>query len=197
MDGSFIGERIDLFALVAYLPEPLAGFVNAVRRELDPACRLRAHITILPPRELSCDPEAASREIQRVIGQARAFRVSIGPIKVFPRSEVIHLSIDEGMEPLRELHGQLNQGCAKAPELWPYHPHVTLAQDLEPAAVAAATDLAVRRWREYSGPRSFALEHLTFVRQTLHSKAPAENGSTKPNPWVDIQTWELPSHVLA
>ena len=191
MDGSLIGERIDLFALVAYLPEPLAGFVNAVRHELDPACRLRAHITILPPRELACDPEAALRDIQKVLGQARSFHVSVGAIKVFPGSEVIHLSIEEGLEQLRELHGQLNQGHAKAPELWPYQPHVTLAQDLEPAAIAAALDLAVRRWREYSGPRSFALEHLTFVRRSL-----AEDDCAAENCWVDLKTWELPSPVL-
>jgi 2'-5' RNA ligase len=191
MDGSLIGERIDLFALVAYLPEPLAGFVNAVRRELDPACRLQAHITILPPREFG-DPDAAYREIQKILGQAHSFRISVGEIRVFPGSEVVHLSLDEGLEQLRELHGQLNQGCAKAPELWPYHPHVTLAQDLEPAAVGAAFDLAVRRWREYSGPRSFTLEHLTFVRRTL-----AENDCRPENRWVDLRTWELPSPVLA
>jgi 2'-5' RNA ligase len=191
MDGSFIGERIDLFALVAYLPEPLAGFVNAVRRELDPACRLRAHITILPPRELTCHPEAASSEIQRIIGQAHSFRISVGEIRVFPGSEVVHLNIEEGLDQLRELHSQLNHGCAKAPELWPYHPHVTLAQDLEPVAVAGAFDLAVRRWREYSGPRSFALEHLTFVRRTLGE------GDCYPDRWVDLKTWELPSPVLA
>jgi 2'-5' RNA ligase len=188
---ALIGERIDLFALVAYLPEPLAEFVNAVRHELDPACRLQAHITILPPREFG-DPDAASQEIQKIVGQAHSFRISVGEIRVFPGSEVVHLSIDGGLEQLRELHGQLNQGCAKAPELWPYHPHVTLAQDLEPAAVAAARDLAVRRWREYSGPRSFALEHLTFVRRTL-----GKDDCAAENFWVDLKTWELPSPVLA
>lgn len=197
MDGFRSEERIDLFALVAYLPEPLAGFVNAVRHELALGCRLRAHLTILPPRELACDPEAALQEIQKVLGQAHSFRVSVGGIKVFPVSEVIHLAIGDGVEQLRELHAQLNQGYAKAPELWRYQPHVTLAQDLEPAAVATAFDLAVRRWREYSGPRWFALEHLTLVRQTLDCQAPENEEGATPNPWVDLRTWELPSPVLA
>jgi 2'-5' RNA ligase len=196
MDGPKIGERIDLFALVAYIPEPLAGFVDAVRHELAPSCRLRAHITILPPREFACDPKEASRDIQKILGDARSFRVSVGEIKVFPISEVIHLNLGEGLEQIHELHSRLNQGCAKAPELWPFHPHITLAQDLEPAAVTPALDLAVRRWREYSGPRSFALEHLTFVSQALYSRPPAKNGSAA-NPWVDLKTWELPSPVLA
>jgi 2'-5' RNA ligase len=192
MDRSFSGEPIDLFALVAYLPDPLAAFVDAVRHELSPGCRLRAHITILPPRELACSEEEACRGIEKFLQQARSFRISLGEMKVFPGSEVIHVAIDAGLEQLRELHAQLNQGCCKAPELWRYEPHITLAQDLEPAAVSPAFDLARRRWREYSGPRSFALEHLTFVRKTL-----SDDECAAENCWVDLRTWELPSPVLA
>jgi 2'-5' RNA ligase len=191
MDRSFGDERMDLFALVAYIPEPLAGFLDALRRELAPGCRLRAHITILPPRELACDLQTASRELEKALSQTRSFRVSVGEVKVFPGSEVIHVAIDAGLEQLRKLHAQLNQGDCKAPELWRYHPHVTLAQDLEPTAVPAAFNLAERRWREYSGPRSFALDHLTFVRRTLGDDCAVENL------WVDLATWELPSPVLA
>jgi 2'-5' RNA ligase len=192
MDRSFSEERTDLFALVAYLPQPLAGFVDALRGELAPGCRLRAHLTILPPREIACFPEMASREIQKVLGQVRSFHVTLGEVKVFPVSEVIHVEIEHGLEQLSELHAEVNQGFCKAPELWRYQPHITLAQDLEPAAVPAALDLAVRRWREYSGPRSFALDHLTFVRRSL-----GEDDCAKENGWVDLKTWELPSTVLA
>lgn len=197
MDGSFSGERIDLFALVAYLPGPLAGFVDAVRHELSPGCRLRAHITILPPRELTCGAEGASREIHTILGQARSFRLGVGEVKVFPTSEVVYVAIEDGLEQLQELHGQLNQGLCKAPELWRFEPHITLAQDLEPAAVPAAFDLAVRRWREYSGPRSFTLDHLTFVRRTLDYRAPENGNGATQTSWVDLATWELPSPVLA
>jgi 2'-5' RNA ligase len=192
MDRSFREEQINLFAIVAYLPEPLGGFVDAVRHELSPGCRLRAHITILPPRQLACDPEVASGEIQKVLGQARSFRISVGDVKVFPVSEVIHVAIDAGLEQLAELHAQLNQGFCKAPELWRYQPHVTLAQDLEPAAVPSAFNLAVRRWREYSGPRSFTIDHLTFVRRSL-----GKDDCAVEDRWIDLATWELPSAVLA
>ena len=197
MDGFCGKEGVDLFALVAYLPEPLAGLVDAVRHEISPGCRLRAHVTVLPPREFGCAPAAVSREIQRVLGQTRSFQVSVGGIKVFPGSEVIHLEIGAGLEQIRELHTELDQGLCRAPELWPFQPHITLAQGLEPAAVGPAYELAVRRWREYSGPRSFALDHLTFVRRTLENgKGKSEDGAAQ-NPWVDLATWELPSPVLA
>jgi 2'-5' RNA ligase len=192
MVGSFSGDRSDLFALVAYLPEPLAGFLNHLRDELAPGCRLRAHVTVLPPRELGCGPEAASREIQKVSGQVRSFLAAVGEIKVFPVSEVIHLPIETGLEQIRELHERFNQGCCTAPELWRYQPHVTLAQDLEPAAVPAALNLARRRWHEYSGPKSFAVDHLTFVR-----RIPGKGDCAARDRWVDLNTWELPTVVLA
>jgi 2'-5' RNA ligase len=192
MDGSFSEERTRLFALVSYMPEPLAGFVDALRDELAPGCRLRAHITILPPRELGCGTAAASQELQKIIAQARSFRVSLGEVKVFKGSEVIHLAVEDGMDAFRELHARLTQGVCGAPELWGYQPHVTLAQDLEPAAVSSAFELAVRRWREYSGPRSFALDQLTFVRRTLEN----EETASRDGCWVDLKTWELPSAVL-
>jgi len=192
MNGSFSEKRIDLFALVAYIPPPLAGFLDGLRDELAPGCRLRAHVTILPPRELVCDPEKAAREIEKAVGQAHSFHVALGEVKVFPVSEVIHMTIGEGLEQIRGLHALVNQGGCKAPELWRYQPHVTLAQDLEPAAVPAASNLALGSWREYSGPRSFALDHLTFVRRSWDSDACASE-----NCWVDLATWELPSTVLA
>ncbi len=197
MTDGFSEGRIELFALVAYIPEPLAGFVDGLRHELSPGCQLRAHITILPPRQFARGEEVASREIQRILSQTRSFRVSVDGIRAFPISEVVHLGIEDGLEQLRELHGQLNQGDCKAPELWRFEPHLTLAQDLEPAAVRPAFDLAVRRWREYSGLRSFALEHLTFVRRALGAKAPENEESATRDCWVDLKTWDLRSAVLA
>lgn len=193
MDRSHSGGHLELFALVAYLPGPLASFVDAVRDELAPGCRLRAHITILPPRELACGVETASKEIQRLVGQAHSFQAAVGEVKVFPVSEVIHLPLDAGLEQIRELHGRLNEGCCLAPELWRFEPHVTLAQDLEPAAVPGAFELAVRRWHEYTGPRSFALDQLTFVRRTLDGAAGC---CAADDCWVDLSTLELPSPVL-
>ena len=52
-------DRINSFALVSYIPEPLAGFLDRLRQELVPNCFLRAHVTILPPRPICSSPEAA------------------------------------------------------------------------------------------------------------------------------------------
>ncbi len=179
------GGVVDTFALVAYLPEPLAGFVSRVRRELAPGCRLRAHITLLPPRQIACDVTFASRQLQAAIAPARAFRIELKDIQVFPVSEVIHLSIGAGFRELKELHAQLNHGPCLSSELWSYEPHVTLAQGLDSAAVAHAREIAERRWREYAGPHDFTLDKLAFVQGS------PERG------WVDLESFELPSPVLA
>jgi 2'-5' RNA ligase len=185
MSGLCSGGTSDAFALVAYLPEPLAGFVNRVRHELAPGCRLRAHITLLPPRQLACDVAIASRQLQTAVSQARAFRIEAENIEVFPVSNVVYLSIRAGCKELKDLHNQLNQGPCLSSELWCYQPHVTLAQGLASGAVAAARDLAERRWREYAGPRDFTLDKLAFVQGS------AEGG------WVDLAYWELLTPVLA
>jgi 2'-5' RNA ligase len=191
IDGCSSGEPINLFAVVAYLPEPLAGFVDSLRDELAPGCRLRAHLTILPPRQIAGDPELASQELRLVLQEVHSFQVSVGEVWVFPISDVVHIAVETGREQLRELHVRLNQGLSKAPELWRYHPHITLAQALEPSAVRPVSELATRRWREYSGPRSFSIDHLTFVRRTLETKVGGAD-----TPWVDLTTLELLSPVL-
>jgi hypothetical protein len=43
---------------------------------------------------------------------------------------------------------------------------VTLAQDLDPANVAAVADLAQRRWQEYTGTREFPVDQVTLVQNT-------------------------------
>jgi len=184
MSGLCSGGNEGLFALVAYVPEPLAGFVNRLRHELSPGCRLRAHITVLPPRTLSCETSVASREMETLTGRHRSFRIEVDGIKVFAISNVIYLSIGSGADQLRKLHKLLNQGRCLSSELWPFEPHLTLAQDLEPAAVAPALALAEKRWREYAGPRDFTLDRLTFVQGI------ADKG------WMDLAAWELPSAVL-
>lgn len=185
MSGLCSGGAGDIFALVAYLPEPIATFVNRLRHELSPGCRLRAHITVLPPRQLASTADHARHELQAVLSQTHAFRIEVEEVKVFPISDVVYLSLGAGCQQLKDLHRRLNQGPCQSDEVWSFQPHVTLAQDVLPDTVAHASGLAEKRWSEYAGPRSFTLDKLDFVQ-----------GSAD-NSWVDLASWELPSPVLA
>lgn len=184
MDGCG-SEGLNSFAVVAYLPEPLAGFVDAVRQELVPACRLRAHITVLPPRPPTCEPEVAWDELRLAFQGLAPFPLELTEVGLFPVSEAIYISIGVGGKELEGLHSKLNQGCLRFNEPWIYHPHVTLAQELDRAAVNAALDLARNRWREFVGPRRFTIDHLTFVQNAGQNR------------WRDLADCELRPPVLA
>jgi len=184
MSGVCNGEQSDLFAVVSYLPEPLADFINRVRQELAPDCRLLAHITLLPPRPLACPLPIMRHEIEKGLAQFHTFRIALGEVAVFPVSDVIYLSIGTGRQQIRELHERLNHGRCLSREQWNFEPHVTLAQELAAAAVPQARETAVRRWKEYSGPREFTLDTVTLVE-----------GSTDGG-WTDLAVWELPAPVL-
>ncbi|HXP89089.1 MAG TPA: 2'-5' RNA ligase family protein [Bryobacteraceae bacterium] len=177
------GQRaaINSYSLVAYLPEPLAGFVGQLRQELVPDCQARAHITILPPRALACPPDVALGQIRRALYGFQAFTVEFGEVRFFPQTNVVYLSILRGLKELDQLHQALNCGPAGCDETYPYEPHLTLAQQIDPGAMAPAGELVSRRWQEFPHARSFVVESLTFVQ------------NTSDNVWIDLA--EIPLSV--
>ena len=43
------GQRLNVFALVVYIPDPLGRFLDDLRRELVPHYNPHAHVSVLPP----------------------------------------------------------------------------------------------------------------------------------------------------
>lgn len=170
---------INVFSLVAYLPEPLAGFVDGLRRDVQPGSTARGHVTLLPPRPLRGTVEQAREEIGAVLSGEHQFDVHLGQVCVFPASGVVHLAIGQGSATLIRLHRALNRGACEHLEMFYYHPHVTAAQGLLPEAVTKATEVAVARWKAYEGPRVFAVERVTLVQNTVG------------NEWRNLQEFAL------
>ena len=135
-------ERINLFALVVYIPDPLAKFLDDLRRELTPGCLPRAHVTILPPRPLAVGVGVATEAARAVLSGFAPFNIVPGDVEIFRTSNVIYLGIKEGERELREIYRALNRGPLAATEPFPYHPHVTLAQELAPGQVQPLYQLA-------------------------------------------------------
>src|SRR5262249_40430584 len=156
MDGhEQVSGLINSFSLVAYLPEPLASFVDPLRHELQPGSTARGHVTLLPPRPIECNVERACTEIEAVISEEFSFDVYLGKVEVFPASKVVHLSIAEGFSKLIRLHRSLNRGACNHLEAFYYHPHVTLAQGLPLDDVNHAAQIASERWAAYHKDRFF------------------------------------------
>jgi 2'-5' RNA ligase len=159
-------DRINSFALVSYIPEPLAGFLDRLREELVPNCFLRAHVTILPPRPICSSPEAAWKTVRTLAPRFAPFDVELTQVEVFPVSDVIHIGIGRGREDLERLHAELNVEGMKFAEPYPYHPHVTLAQDLKGDEVDELARVARTRWAESQVPKVFRVEQVFFVQNT-------------------------------
>jgi 2'-5' RNA ligase len=179
MSGCNGGGQYNCFAVVGYVPQPLAGFIDRLRRDLEPECPARAHVTLLPPRSLTCSPEAAWGQLRENLKRQHAFRVELQQVKKFELTDVIYLSIGSGFEELERIHRKLDFGLCRFNEVWGYCPHITLARPSENNGVPAKFELASQRWSEFKQPRDFLLEQVTFVQNTWGDH------------WTDLEHYRL------
>jgi|SRR5579871_482850 len=166
-------DRVNSFALVSYIPEPISGFLDRLRQELVPNCFLRAHITILPPRPVA-SPHAAWDCIRAIAPHFPPLEVEMTSLQVFHVSDVIYIGIGAGMEQLQQMHAVLNADCLAFEEPFKYHPHITLAQELKPDELDELTRVARERWAAFPHERTFRLDRVVFVQ------------NTRRNRWIDL-----------
>ena len=171
--------RPNVFALVIYIPEPLGPFLDDLRRELVPGCNPHAHVSVLPPRVLSVDWHTASEEARVLAEGWMPFDVELTNVEIFPKTDVIYLEVGAGVAELRGMHEAMNTGAMEFREPYSYQPHITLAQEIDHKEVSRLHELAVRRWREWRGPRTFRAERAVFVQ------------NIRANIWVDLATYAL------
>ncbi len=168
-DGQPGEQTLGQFALVSYIPDPLARFLDDLRTELTPGCMPHAHVTILPPRPLHDDLKNAIRQITQESRNVSPFRVELGEIEIFEGSNVVYLEIARGVGELREFYRLLNRGPLAYKENFPYHPHITLAQNVSAEQAPRLAGTARQRWAEYRGPRGFVVSSLSFVQHVAPS----------------------------
>lgn len=179
--GSQPGEQplLNIFALVIYIPDPLGRFLDDLRRELAPHYNPHAHVSVLPPRQLTVDWKQASDEAQAVAESWQPFEIELTDINTFPVTNVVYLEVGRGTDDLRALHERMNVQSLAFHEPFCYHPHSTVAQEIPAGHAAEAADLARRRWREFRGRRSFMAENAVFVQ------------SKTSDCWVDLAAYSL------
>jgi hypothetical protein len=160
-------ELLNVFALVIYIPEPLGRFLDDLRCELVPDYRPRAHVSVLPPRPLSVKWTVAAQQARQLAELWSPFDIEATEVAIFDKTDVIYLEVGEGADELRKMHREMNTRALEFYEPYPYHPHVTLAQEIVPGRVPELHERALRRWREYNGPRRFRAEEGVFVQSTI------------------------------
>jgi 2'-5' RNA ligase len=176
-------ERLNVFALVMYIPDPLGLFLDNLRRELVPHYNPHAHVSVLPPRPLAVAWQVASGEAEALTGAWAPFEIELTEVAVFPVTGVVYIELGGGGGELRRMHAAMNATALAFQEPFPYHPHITLAQEMPLDNVAGVRELAARRWRDYAGKHTFCADRAVLVQSTLSNR------------WIDLAEYSLGSNV--
>jgi len=155
------------YALVTYVRNPVGEFVEELRRELHPTTAyMPAHLTILPPRELTGSEAAALEFLEETCGRVVPFNVELGDVESFlPTTPTVFIQVKRAAYRMRELHDQLSGKGLGGEESWPYIPHLTILKTERDEQARAAYLIARERWARFSGPRQVHVEELMFVRE--------------------------------
>jgi 2'-5' RNA ligase len=172
-------QRLNVFALVIYIPDPLGRFLDDLRKELVPGCNPHAHVSVLPPRPLAVDWQVAGEQVRICAGNWTPFEIGLEGIRIFPVTNVIYVELGKGAEEMFRIHAAMNSQALEFDEPFAYHPHITLAQEIPPADVAGVHRRAQEIWEAYRGPRSFRADRAAFVQNTLG------------NCWIDLAEFSL------
>ncbi len=136
------------------LPEPEAARVRAVREAAgDPlAAVVPPHITLLPPTAVEiASMGAIIAHLERVAARTAPFTIHlqrVGPFR--PVNPVVFLELSRGVAQCDDLQGAVRDegGPLALPLSYPFHPHVTLAHEIDDEALdhaaGAAADLDIR-----------------------------------------------------
>lgn len=154
----------ELFALIGFVPDALGGYLNSMRRQLVPGCAFKSHVTLLPPRVLDASPVKLSQILSHRLLSIEPFEITLGQVEVFPASGVIYLAVEDGGDDLRRIHGVLAQDEFACNETYPFHPHLTLAQDFPILQLDEVVERARSLWKTWQGERRFVLEQVSFVQ---------------------------------
>jgi 2'-5' RNA ligase len=171
-------DPINSYSLVGYVPGQLGLFLDQLRRDLVNTCFAQSHVTVLPPRPLVSPPEQALQAVREVVPTFAPFEVEMTGISIFPVTNVIYAEIGRGREELLQMHERLNREVLHFHEPFEYHPHITLAQNLELESFGTVLEKASEAWRQIPSHR-FVVDRLVWVQNTLSNR------------WIDLLECEL------
>jgi 2'-5' RNA ligase len=126
------------------IPQPHATVLTSWRRRVgDPAADLvYPHVTLLPPTPVEpSDLPDVEKHLADVAHHGRPFTMHLAGTGTFrPTSPVVFVQVALGLGDCEELQRSIRSGPLERQLEFPYHPHVTVAQDLADEALDAAYD---------------------------------------------------------
>jgi 2'-5' RNA ligase/GNAT superfamily N-acetyltransferase len=118
------------------IPEPFLGELGAYRERFgDPlAHAIVAHITLIPPMEVADEQHLAEilAHLQAQAAEMEPFPLVLEGAGTFrPVSQVVFVPLADGELQVRACEAAVRRGPLERPLVFAYHPHVTVAHDLE------------------------------------------------------------------
>src|ERR1700682_2418571 len=89
-------DRINSYAIVSYIPEPLAGYLDLLRQEVVPYHFLPPHTTIPPPpprAPISATRRTSGTESCFLARRFSPFKIELTGVEVFAVSAVIYIAV--------------------------------------------------------------------------------------------------------
>ncbi|GGK30766.1 phosphoesterase [Pilimelia terevasa] len=105
------------------------------------AAEVPPHLTLLPPARLPAEAlDALDAHLAGVAARTAPFTLRLAGTGTFrPVTDVVYVRVADGDRHARALAGAVAAFAALEPEsAYPYHPHVTVAHQVPPAALDAA-----------------------------------------------------------
>ncbi len=117
------------------VPEPWGPQLQAYRESLgdSTAPGIPTHITLMPPFQVDrADLPAVDQHLAEASAMNVSFRVHLRGTGTFrPVSPVVFVTVAEGIAGCEQLALSVRRGPLECDLRFPYHPHVTVAHDLE------------------------------------------------------------------
>ena len=117
------------------IPEPHGSMLRSRRASYgDPQAEfVPTHVTLLPPTEV--DPRTLpeiEEHLAKVAAESTPFRMRLGGTGTFlPISPVVFVQIAQGITQVVAIESKVRSGVLDRELQFPYHPHVTVAHDLD------------------------------------------------------------------
>jgi 2'-5' RNA ligase len=126
------------------IPQPHATVLANWRRQVgDPAADLVfPHVTLLPPTPVTATAlDEVERHLAEVAAEHPPFVMHLAGTGTFrPTSPVVFIQVARGVSDCELLEQRVRRGPLARELDFPYHPHVTVAQDIDDARLDEAYD---------------------------------------------------------
>ena len=121
------------------VPQPWGKQLDDARASTgDPlAPYVPSHVTLLGPTEVPDDSlDAVEEHLAQVASDYSSFDIFLRGTGTFrPVTEVVFVTVAEGISSCEKLEPSVRSGPLDKELTYPYHPHVTIAQNVEPEAL--------------------------------------------------------------